>query len=76
MNTGDLLPRRSGESPKAIVTRLATASPWNTPNVFSRMQRERRHIHENQRKPVEGSDHPVGACAFGQQHNSRAQKER
>jgi len=40
------------------------------------MQRQRPHIHENQRKDVGGSDHPVDVRAFRQQQNSDTRKQR
>ena len=38
------------------------------------MQRQRRHIHENQRNDVDGSDASVGLCPFGRQQNSGTRK--
>jgi hypothetical protein len=39
------------------------------------MQRQGRHIHENERKDVDGSDHSVRARALGQPDNSGTRDE-
>ena len=47
----------------------------NTERVLA-MQRQRRHIHENKRKDLEGSDRSVGMRAFRQQQDSRTHMQR
>ena len=40
------------------------------------MQRQRRHIHEYERKDVDGPDHSVDVRAFGYQENSGTRTQR
>ena len=47
----------------------------DTEGVLS-MQRQRRHVHEQERKDVDGSDHSVAVRALGHQENSGTRTER
>ena len=40
------------------------------------MHPERRHIHQQKHADVDGSDHPMGRRALGQQQNSSTRNER
>ena len=40
------------------------------------MQRQRRHVHENERKDVDGSDHSVGVRALRHEENGGTRKQR
>ena len=70
MTVSDLLPRSRGDKPDSDRDQAGDCQRMEHAKRVLSMQRQRRHIHENQRKDVDGSDPSVGACPFGPQQNS------
>jgi hypothetical protein len=68
MTTGDLLPKRRGES-DCDCGEAGDCQRMEYAEGVLAMQRQRRQIHEYKRKDIDGSDHTVGMGTFGQHHD-------